>query len=711
MSCDIVPGTYGIPYNRGGKIVFYCLSEEQFKNILCHGLSQHGVTADGGFYGGKNSQAQGRSTAIGRNAKALNPNDGTTSESIQLGEGTNLETKTLKVFDWRLLQSDGKVDEERLPPFKIELRAEDGYIQWRYVGTTEWFNLISIDSITGDDAQTQQVDSWGPLTEQIIIDTQNDITTGRYIYYVTVDSRTDMTVPASLNGDKTGWLIGYNGDSQEWTELSDAIGIEGPSGKEVELRNSGTWIQWRYVGDPSWLNLVELATLKGDKGDPGDPGSDGATPIFQVDGGFIQYSIDDGTTWNNLLDISTLTGADGADGADGKNVELRTSGDFLQWRLITEPASAWISIYNLASLQGTDGKNPEFRVSGGYIQWRLVGDPTWINLIEIATLEGTDGVDGEVADFRVSGTILEYKYPSDPSWTAIIDLSTLFPIDTALNISSTNAVTNAAITEAINAINTAIGELDLSRWEEDGDGDLAPKAGKQVKAVHIKDLPVVGIKGTLGEAIEFGKIAYQSTDGKWYKARAVEGEITNISYCIVGGAAESVGEFTRYATIEGLTGLPVNSEMYLSQQTAGELTSTKYADGIIAYVGFAETASRLNVAIGNIAFEYYIPEVVFPPIAIGDEITNNYTITHYDNKLIPFNSATEVEVTIPLDLSIPNGWQCLMLQLGVGQIKVVAAAGVTLLFPNTDIRSRTRNSQISLLKYSNNVFVLGGDLA
>lgn len=41
----------------------------------------------------------------------------------------------------------------------------------------------------------------------------------------------------------------------------------GTNGREIELRNSGEYIQWRYSGEEDWTNLVALADLKGKDGD------------------------------------------------------------------------------------------------------------------------------------------------------------------------------------------------------------------------------------------------------------------------------------------------------------------------------------------------------------------------------------------------------------------------------------------------------------
>lgn len=52
-------------------------------------------------------------------------------------------------------------------------------------------------------------------------------------------------------------------------------GTPGKDGREVELQNSGTAIQWRYVGEYEWIDLVQLSELKGDKGDPGENAQNG----------------------------------------------------------------------------------------------------------------------------------------------------------------------------------------------------------------------------------------------------------------------------------------------------------------------------------------------------------------------------------------------------------------------------------------------------
>ena len=55
--------------------------------------------------------------------------------------------------------------------------------------------------------------------------------------------------------DNTVWVLNYSGSALI------PLGSGGGTGREVELRNNGTAIQWRYVGDTSWIDLVQLADL------------------------------------------------------------------------------------------------------------------------------------------------------------------------------------------------------------------------------------------------------------------------------------------------------------------------------------------------------------------------------------------------------------------------------------------------------------------
>ena len=59
----------------------------------------------------------------------------------------------------------------------------------------------------------------------------------------------------------------------------------GKDGREVELQNNGTAIQWRYVGDNAWTDLVQLSSLKGDPGTTPTIGENGNWYLGEADTG------------------------------------------------------------------------------------------------------------------------------------------------------------------------------------------------------------------------------------------------------------------------------------------------------------------------------------------------------------------------------------------------------------------------------------------
>lgn len=75
------------------------------------------------------------------------------------------------------------------------------------------------------------------------------------------------------------------------TELSRAIIRDGSGSgvdaREIELRKSATAIQWRYTGDETWNDLVALAEItgaQGEQGIPGPKGEPGATGAQGIQG-------------------------------------------------------------------------------------------------------------------------------------------------------------------------------------------------------------------------------------------------------------------------------------------------------------------------------------------------------------------------------------------------------------------------------------------
>lgn len=110
-------------------------------------------------------------------------------------------------------------------------------------------------------------------------------------------------------------------------------GASGKDGREVELQNNGTAIQWRYVGDDDWIDLVQLSDLKGEKGDKGDKGDPGESVPQYTDE--VNHGTSDTTfeltpnvlhKWGEVANLN-LTLAQGTDGVVNEYMFTFISGD------------------------------------------------------------------------------------------------------------------------------------------------------------------------------------------------------------------------------------------------------------------------------------------------------------------------------------------------------------------------------------------------
>lgn len=89
---------------------------------------------------------------------------------------------------------------------------------------------------------------------------------------------TDCTVLTGLKCTQQVAESNPDALAQIWAaidELRTGGGASGKDGREVELQNNGTAIQWRYVGDSSWTDLVQLSEITGPQGPKGNTGETG----------------------------------------------------------------------------------------------------------------------------------------------------------------------------------------------------------------------------------------------------------------------------------------------------------------------------------------------------------------------------------------------------------------------------------------------------
>lgn len=75
------------------------------------------------------------------------------------------------------------------------------------------------------------------------------------------------------------------------------------NGRDPEFRIDSGFLQWRLVGDTTWVNLTPVTALQG---------AAGAATEMRVSGGFIQWRVVGTVSWTNLVATSTLTGPPGS---------------------------------------------------------------------------------------------------------------------------------------------------------------------------------------------------------------------------------------------------------------------------------------------------------------------------------------------------------------------------------------------------------------
>ena len=179
-----------------------------------------------------------------------------------------------------------------------------------------------------------------------------------------------------------------------------------------EVRNNGTAIQWKYSNETDWRDLVSLTELRGAAGENGKNGTDGKDGSNGADGknGINGTNGKDGINGtdgkNGINGTDGKNGKDGADGTNGKdgingkNIEVKRTTEYIQWRYEGDEWQNLVSISDITGptgqkgADGTDGKTPEFCVSENILQWRYVGDEIWLNLYDLSVLKGLDGKDG-----------------------------------------------------------------------------------------------------------------------------------------------------------------------------------------------------------------------------------------------------------------------------------------------------------------------------
>lgn len=113
--------------------------------------------------------------------------------------------------------------------------------------------------------------------------------------------------------------------TNEFTKLQEALAkVSGLGSASIAMRVDGGYIQYSTDNGKTWVNLIAESDLKGDKGDKGDKGADGKdgangiTPHIGENGNWYIGSTDTGKPSRGEQGAKGDTGDKGADGAPGE---------------------------------------------------------------------------------------------------------------------------------------------------------------------------------------------------------------------------------------------------------------------------------------------------------------------------------------------------------------------------------------------------------
>ncbi len=135
-----------------------------------------------------------------------------------------------------------------------------------------------------------------------------------------VEEPDELTVQLQAIYDKAIAADAFEGTYEEWLEsVRGPQGIPGADGREIVLRIAEGHIQWQYVNEEDWANLVELASLVGPKGEDGTDGEYGREITFRVSDDHIQWQYVGDEEWIDLIELASLVGPTGDTGDDGKD--------------------------------------------------------------------------------------------------------------------------------------------------------------------------------------------------------------------------------------------------------------------------------------------------------------------------------------------------------------------------------------------------------
>lgn len=178
-------------------------------------------------------------------------------------------------------------------------------------------------------------------------------------------------------------LQAFEEDAKQYAEAAAASAAEAASSSRIEMRVNATHVQYKYVDGSTWYDVVPISTLAGPEGAIGPQGPIGPTGL-QGDVGPQGPQGIQGTQGIQGLKGDTgdtgpagPTGATGATGPTGPTGPTGATGP-------TGPTGA----------TGPAGPNIELQKNATHLQWRVAGTTPWTDLVLLTDITGPTGATG-----------------------------------------------------------------------------------------------------------------------------------------------------------------------------------------------------------------------------------------------------------------------------------------------------------------------------
>lgn len=138
------------------------------------------------------------------------------------------------------------------PQDQLELRLNNGHIEWRLNDSDDWKIVIDSDDFKGEDGREIELDV---NADSILWHYKGD---SDWITLMPIDKLVGQSGKSAYD---IAVSLGFVGTAEEW--LSS---LKGTNGREIELNVTADTIDWRYKGDTTWTTLLPLSTVAGQNG-------------------------------------------------------------------------------------------------------------------------------------------------------------------------------------------------------------------------------------------------------------------------------------------------------------------------------------------------------------------------------------------------------------------------------------------------------------